>query len=91
VVVSVTRIIYHYDDSAHYFGNLKALTIQASILIVSKQPLVFRILVVGYIATMVGFIGCCIGIFFTLPFIYSLYFAIYSEIIGFDPEDEITI
>ncbi len=75
------------------FGNLKALeAIQASILIVSKQPLVLLgLLVVGSIATMVGFIGCCIGIFFTLPFIYSLYFAIYSEIIGFDPVDEITI
>lgn len=75
------------------FGNLKALeAIQASILIVSKQPLVLLgLLVVGSIATMVGFIGCCIGIFFTLPFIYSLYFAIYTEIIGFDPVDEITI
>jgi hypothetical protein len=48
------------------------------------------LLVVGYIATMVGFIGCCIGFFFTLP-LSILYFAIYSEIIGFDPEDEITI
>ena len=75
------------------FGNLKGLeAIQTSILIVSKQPLVLLgLLVVGSIATMVGFIGCCIGIFFTLPFIYSLYFAIYSEIIGFDPVDEITI
>ena len=75
------------------FGDLKALeAIQASLLIVSKQPLVLLgLLVVGYIGTMVGFIGCCIGIFFTLPFIYSLYFAIYSEVIGFDPEEEITI
>ena len=75
------------------FGKLKAIqAIQASVLIVSKQPLVLLgLLVVGSIATMVGFIGCCIGIFFTLPFIYSLYFAIYNEIIGFDPEDEIAI
>ena len=72
------------------FGDLKALeAIQTSLLIVSKQPLVLLgLLVVGYIGTMVGFIGCCIGIFFTLPFIYSLYFAIYSEIIGFNPEDD---
>ncbi len=71
------------------FGNLKALeAIQASVIIVSKQAFVLLgLLVVGTIATMVGFIGCCIGIFFTLPFIYSLYFAIYSEIIGFDAED----
>jgi hypothetical protein len=45
---SYYRIIYHYDDSAHYFGNLKALeAIQASILIVSKQPLVLLGAVVG--------------------------------------------
>lgn len=72
------------------FGNLKAIeAIKSSVLIVSKQPLVLLgLLVVGIITTMVGFIGCCIGIVFTIPFIYSLYYAIYSEIIGFENEDE---
>ena len=72
------------------FGNLKAIeAIQTSFVIVSKQPLVLLgLLVVGIIATMVGFIGCCIGIVFTIPFIYSLYYAIYSEIIGFENEDD---
>lgn len=73
------------------FGNLKAVeAIQVSILIVSKQPLILLgLFVIGIIATLVGLIGCCIGIFFTIPFMYSLYYAIYSEIIGFDPETEI--
>jgi hypothetical protein len=73
------------------FGKLKAVeAIQASILIVSKQPLVLLgLFVIGVIATLVGLIGCCIGIVFTIPFMYSLYYAIYSEIIGFDPETEI--
>ena len=72
------------------FGKLKAVeAIQTSILIVSKQPLVLLgLIIIGSIATLVGFIGCCIGIFFTIPFIYSLYYAIYSEIIGFETEDE---
>ena len=72
------------------FGKLKAVeAIQISILIVSKQPLVLLgLIIIGSIATLVGFIGCCIGIFFTLPFIYSLYYAIYSEIIGFETENE---
>ena len=72
------------------FGKLKAVeAIQTSILVVSKQPLVLLgLIVIGSIGVMVGFIGCCIGIFFTLPFIYSLYYAIYSEIIGFESEDE---
>ena len=75
------------------FGKLKAIeAFEASILIVSKQPLILLgLLVVGTIGTLVGLIGCCIGIVFTLPFLNSLYFAIYSEIIGFDPEEEITI
>ncbi|MES2577290.1 MAG: hypothetical protein V4589_06735 [Bacteroidota bacterium] len=73
------------------FGKLKAVeAIQASIVIVSKQPLVILgLLVIGVIASLVGFIGCCIGIVFTIPFMYSLYYALYSEIIGFNPETEV--
>ncbi len=72
------------------FGNLKALeAIQSSVMIVSKQPLVlFGLLVIGGISSFVGFIGFCVGIFFTLPFVYSLYYAIYSEIIGFEIESK---
>ncbi|WP_240723491.1 hypothetical protein [Flavobacterium sp. GT3P67] len=72
------------------FGKLKAVeAIQASILIVSKQPIVILgLFVVGIIAVLVGLIGCCIGIVFTIPFMYSLYYAIYSEIIGFESEPE---
>ena len=72
------------------FGKLKAAeAIQTSILIVSKQPLVLLgLIIIGSIATLVGFIGCCIGVFFTFPFIYSLHYAIYSEIIGFEAEGE---
>lgn len=74
------------------FGNLKAVeAIETSILIVLKQPLVLLgLLIVGSVGTLVGFIGCCIGIFFTLPFMYSLYYSIYNEIFGFEsePEDE---
>lgn len=72
------------------FGNLKAIeAIQSSIIIVSKQPaILLGLFVVGIIATMVGFIGCCIGIVFTIPFMYSLYYAMYNEIIGFESADE---
>ena len=68
------------------FGNLNAIeALKSSILIVVKQPLILLgLLVVGAISTLVGLIGCCIGIVFTVPFMYSLYYAIYSEIIGFE-------
>lgn len=72
------------------FGDLKAIhAISTSFTIVLKQPLtLLGLMIVAIIASMVGFIGCCIGIFFTLPFLYSTYYALYNEIIGFDQEDE---
>ena len=73
------------------FGNLKAIdAIKSSIAIVVKQPLVLLgLLIVAIILAMVGFIGCCIGIFFTIPFLFSISYAIYSAIIGIDSENEI--
>jgi uncharacterized membrane protein len=69
---------------------LKAVeAIETSILLVSKQPLMLLgLIVIASIGVMVGLIGCCIGLFFTLPFMYSLYYAIYSEIVGFENESE---
>jgi uncharacterized membrane protein len=73
------------------FGNLKAIeSLKSSIAIVSKQPLVLLgLLIVAGIASMVGFIGCFIGVFFTIPFMYSMNYAIYSTIIGFDSKSEL--
>jgi hypothetical protein len=47
------------------------------------------LLIVSGIASLVGFIGCCIGIFFTIPFMYSMYYAIYTSIVGIDSENEL--
>lgn len=91
-IVSVTVTLFTlFMIPLIIFGNLKAIeAIQTSFVIVSKQPLVLLgLFIIGVIATMVGFIGCCIGIVFTIPFMYSLYFALYSEVVGFDPETEI--
>lgn len=73
------------------FGDLKAIdAIRFSLQIVLKQPLVLLLLLfVGFIASLVGFIGCCIGIFFTLPFMYAMYYAIYCAIIGIDTKNEL--
>lgn len=72
------------------FGNLKAIdALKSSMIIVSKQPLVLLgLIIVSGIASLVGFIGCCIGIFFTIPFMYSTYYVIYTSIIGIDSENE---
>jgi MFS family permease len=72
------------------FGDLKAFdAIKSSVIIVSKQPLaLLGLIIVAGIASIVGLIGCCIGIFFTIPFMYSMYYAIYIAIIGIDSESE---
>lgn len=74
------------------FGDLNAIdAIKSSVMIVSKQPFVILLLViVGGLASMVGFIGCCIGIVFTIPITYSVNYAIYRAIILND-EDENSI
>jgi uncharacterized membrane protein len=73
------------------FGNLKAIeAIKYSILIVFKQPIVLLgLIVVAIIGSFVGFVGCCIGVFFTLPFLYSMNYAIYYEIVGIDSPQQI--
>jgi hypothetical protein len=73
------------------FGNLKAIdAIKYSIMIVLKQPIVLLgLMVVAIIGAMVGFMGCCIGVFFTIPFLYSMNYVIYSAIVGIDSQDKI--
>lgn len=73
------------------FGDLKAIeAIKHSILLVFKQPIVILgLLIVAFIGSLVGFIGCCIGVFFTLPLLYSMNYAIYSAIVGVDVPEEI--
>lgn len=73
------------------FGDLKAIeAIQGSFTIVSKNILVLLgLLIVGIIIVMLGIIGFCIGIFFTVPFIYAMYYCIYDQIIGTDYKNEL--
>lgn len=73
------------------FSKLDAVNaIVFSIKLVFKQPIIlFLLLLVGYICAMLGFIALCIGIFFTLPFIYSLYYCIYKNIIPVEEYSEL--
>lgn len=73
------------------FGKLNSIeAIKSSIIIVSKQPLVLLgLIIVALIAAAIGIFGFCIGIFFTMPFLYSMNYVIYSSIIGIDSADEI--
>lgn len=68
------------------FGNLTALdAIKHSIKIIFKQPLVLLgLIIVAIIGSLVGLMACCVGILFTMPFLYSMNYAIYCAILGID-------
>lgn len=68
------------------FGNLKAIdAIKHSIQIILKQPIVLLgLMIIALIGSAVGLMACCFGVFFTMPFLYSMNYVIYSDIIGID-------
>lgn len=65
------------------FSNLTATqAINMSAKLVLRQPLLLLgLLIIAIIFACLGIIGFCIGIFFTIPFLYSMYFTIYAAII----------
>ena len=73
------------------FGKLKALeAIEASILIVFKNFFtILLLMVVSIILTSLGLIALLIGIFFTLPIIFSMQYVIYKKAVGIYDEDSI--
>lgn len=68
------------------FGKQKALTaLKTSISLSSKQFMVLLLLlVVAFFGSLVGLIGFCIGVLFTIPFTMSMQYAIYDSIIGIE-------
>ena len=73
------------------FGQLTAVeAIQASVMLVPKQIFtIIGLLIVSIIIACLGFIGFCIGLFFTMPFLYACYYCIYDEIIGTEFKSEL--
>jgi hypothetical protein len=73
------------------FGDLNvADATKHSIRLVSKQPLILLgLVIVSIIGAALGIFGLCIGIFFTMPFMYSMNYVIYKSIIGIDETNEI--
>jgi uncharacterized membrane protein len=70
------------------FSDVKAIdAIKYSFSIVSKQPLILLGLIVAIIGSIYWLLSEC----FTLPFMYSMYYAMYNDIIGFDYEEEMKI
>ncbi|WP_306350444.1 hypothetical protein [Flavobacterium sp. '19STA2R22 D10 B1'] len=66
------------------FGNLNATeAIKGSFIVVQKQFwIILLLMVLAGVGAMVGLIAICIGMFFTLPFVYSMQYVIYKNSIG---------
>lgn len=75
------------------FGKQKAIkAIQSSISLCSRQFLtLFLLLLVAFFGSLVGLIGFCIGVLFTIPFNISMQYAIYDAIIGIENEEAVLI
>lgn len=73
------------------FANLSAFqALNQSILLVAKKPfLIFGLIFVSAMLSVFGIIGFCIGIFFTLPLIYTTHYAIYESIFGKETSSEL--
>lgn len=73
------------------FGKLKALeAIEASILIVSRNFFtILLLMIVSIVLTALGLIAVLIGIFFTLPIIFSMQYTIYRKAVGIYDDDSI--
>lgn len=75
------------------FGKQKAIkAIQSSISLCSRQFFtLFLLLLVAFFGSLVGLIGFCIGVLFTIPFTISMQYAIYNSIIGIENEEVVLI
>jgi uncharacterized membrane protein len=75
------------------FGNLNAIdAIKSSITVVTKNPLnIFAFFIIGFIGSLIGIFGCCIGIIFTVVFNSSMIYATYFGIFGINAEEEDSI
>lgn len=73
------------------FGRLNAVeAIEASILIVSRNFFtILLLMVVSIVLTALGLIALLVGIFFTLPIIFSMQYVIYKKAVGIYDEDSI--
>lgn len=61
-----------------------------SIALAKQKPFeILALFIIAGVGILIGFVGLCIGIFFTIPYIYSMYYAIYQQTVGFDDKSPI--
>ena len=91
IIVGVIGFLTFLSIPLIAFSNLNAIeAITMSARLVLKNPfIIFVLLLVGIIFAMLGIIAFCIGIFFSLPFYYVVYYTIYNEIVPANSKSEL--
>lgn len=86
-VFTIPLIIYGEQNYTEAITN--------SIQLFIKKPFIIAIaLLIAGIGMFLGIFALCIGIIFTVPYLYSMYYAIYAQSVGFQntsPIDEIGV
>jgi hypothetical protein len=86
-VFTIQLIIYGEQNYTEAITN--------SIQLFIKKPFIIAIaLLIAGIGMFLGIFALCIGIIFTVPYLYSMYYAIYAQSVGFQntsPIDEIGV
>ncbi|WP_313806020.1 hypothetical protein [Flavobacterium sp.] len=81
-VFTVQLIIFEKNKAIEAISNSFALVL--------KQPIMILVaLIIAIVIACLGLIGLCIGIFFTMPIIYSTYYILYKNAVGIDNKTEI--
>jgi len=72
------------------FGRMSPLAaIKTSIQVVNKQPIpIILTVILNYFLVFSGLFFFIVGILITLPYLFSIYFTLYKQIIGFNLEEE---
>jgi uncharacterized membrane protein len=73
------------------FSDLKAFEAitMSSRLVLKKPLLLLALIIVSFLFVMLGIFALCIGIIFTIPFLFSLYYIVYKNIVPLENKDEI--
>lgn len=73
------------------FGNLKAMeAIQGSIMLASRNFfIILALMLLALVLAIFGVIAFCIGIFFSLPIIFSMQYVIYENAVGIEDKNEL--
>lgn len=89
IIISIFTV---YVNSLIIFADASPIdALQTSFKLASKNVgMLAAIIVVSSLVVFLGLVACCIGIVFTMSFMYVMYYLVYKQTIGFETNTEET-